>query len=401
MNERITERFEPVMRDLNTANRVGMLALAVATITGIVVCVLLAKPFLGALTWALALAIVFAPLHGRIEASLKHRNLAAVISVSIIALVIALPTAFVAERLIREALSGTDSVQIWVKSGRPEVLLKRLLDTHPIIAPIINWILQRIDLIASTITQVATSLRDAIIYVVGKSLLQLIEIAVAFYLLFYFLRDRRAAGRLLQEWLPLTNAESGHLFGHVIDTVRATVYGTLALAAAQGILGCLMFWFVGLPMPVIWGVAMGLLSIVPLGAFAVWIPAAVYLALNGSWGSALILTVWGVTVVGGVNNVLYPIFVGNRLRLHTVPTFISIVGGLALFGAPGLILGPLVVTITMLLLGTWKASAPFKLFIVPLDRGTAAVDQPSMSIGGSKSFYRRQDKSAENLGDRL
>jgi predicted PurR-regulated permease PerM len=116
-----------------------------------------------------------------------------------------------------------------------------------------------------------------------------------------------------------------------------------------------MFWILSLPTPLFWGLVMGLLSIVPvLGAFMVWIPAAILLVLDGSWGKALILTLWGALVVGGIDNILRPMFVGSRLRLHTVPAFISTVGGLILFGAPGLILGPLAVTITMLLVEIWK-----------------------------------------------
>jgi predicted PurR-regulated permease PerM len=99
-----------------------------------------------------------------------------------------------------------------------------------------------------------------------------------------------------------------------------------------------------------------------LGAFVVWIPAAVFLALNGDWIKALVLAVWGGVVVGGIDNLLYPMLVGNRLRLHTVPAFISVVGGLALFGPSGVILGPLIVTLTLLLVEIWReriaAAAP-------------------------------------------
>ncbi len=84
-------------------------------------------------------------------------------------------------------------------------------------------------------------------------------------------------------------------------------------------------------------------------------PAAILLLLDGDWGKALILAVWGGIVVGGIDNVLRPMLVGNQLRLHTIPAFISMIGGLALFGAPGFILGPLAVTVTMLLIEVWAA----------------------------------------------
>lgn len=117
-----------------------------------------------------------------------------------------------------------------------------------------------------------------------------------------------------------------------------------------------MFWWLGLPAPLLWGLVMGLLAVVPvLGAFVVWIPATLFLALEGSWGKALILTVWGGVVVAGIDNVLYPILIGNRLKLHTIPAFISVLGGLILFGPSGLILGPVALTITIMLLEIWRS----------------------------------------------
>jgi len=100
---------------------------------------------------------------------------------------------------------------------------------------------------------------------------------------------------------------------------------------------------------------MAALAVVPvLGAFVVWIPAALFLAMEGSWGRALILAVWGGLVVSTIDNLLRPILVGNRLKLHTVLAFIALVGGLIAFGASGLILGPVVLTVTMVLLRIWR-----------------------------------------------
>jgi len=187
------------------------------------------------------------------------------------------------------------------------------------------------------------------------SVFQIMEILLAFYLLFYFLRDRHAAGRQMREWSPLTASETEQLIGRVVETVQATIYGTAAVAMMQGALGGLMFWLLGLPAPLLWALVMGMLSIVPvLGAFVVWIPAALLLALDGDWGKATILAVWGAVVIGGSDNLLRPILVGARLRLHTVPAFISMVGGIFLFGAPGFILGPLAFVVTMLFMEIWR-----------------------------------------------
>jgi predicted PurR-regulated permease PerM len=186
--------------------------------------------------------------------------------------------------------------------------------------------------------------------------IQAIGMVLTFYLLFYFLRDRRAALRSLRDLSPLAEADMDRLLSRVGDTVHATIYGTVVVAAVQGTLGGLMFWWLGLPAPVLWGLVMALLAVVPvLGAFVVWIPTALFLALEGSWGRALILAVWGGVVVAGIDNLLYPILVGNRLKVHTIPTFMAIVGGLTVFGSSGLILGPVTLTITLLLLETWRS----------------------------------------------
>jgi predicted PurR-regulated permease PerM len=190
---------------------------------------------------------------------------------------------------------------------------------------------------------------------VKGSVLQAIGFFLTFYLLFFFLRDRRVALQLLRSLSPLSEAEMNRLFGRVGDTIYAIIYGTLAVSAVQGLLGGLMFWWLGLPAPLLWGVVMALLAVVPvLGAFVVWIPAAIFLAMEGSWEKALILAVWGAAVVGTIDNVLRPILVGQRLKLHTVLAFISVVGGLILFGPAGLILGPVALTVTMALLEVWR-----------------------------------------------
>ncbi|GLQ82784.1 AI-2E family transporter [Mesorhizobium huakuii] len=332
-------------------SQVGTLVLAAAAIVGIVVCVLLTEPFLGAITWALALAILFIPFHSWIETKLKLPNLAAMVSVLTIVLLVVVPAAFLLERLVEEAASGAASIRTRVADGE----LQLLLDAHPGIAPIGKWIEQQIDL-PSMMASLATWLSNAGATFVKGSVLQVAEVLLTFYMLFYFLRDRKAVARLLHDWMPLESADTERLFQRVFDTVHATVYGTLAVAAVQGSLGGLMFWILGLPTPLLWGVVMSLLSVVPvLGSFLVWIPAAILLLLDGDWGKALILSGWGGIVVGGIDNVLRPMLVGNQLRLHTIPAFISMIGGLALFGAPGFILGPLAVTVTLLLIEVWAA----------------------------------------------
>lgn len=116
-----------------------------------------------------------------------------------------------------------------------------------------------------------------------------------------------------------------------------------------------MFWWLGLPAPLLWGAVMALLAVVPvLGAFVVWVPAALFLALNGQMGKALILAGWGIVVIATIDNLLYPVLVGKRLRLHTLLVFIAVVGGLAMFGAVGVVLGPLILALTDAIIEVWR-----------------------------------------------
>lgn len=328
---------------------VGRMALAIATLAGVLLCLLIAWPFLGAITWALTLAILFSPLHVAVEKMIRHRNIAALLSTSVVTVVVVVPTVFVGERLITEAASGILALQLRVEKGE----LQALLDSHPALAPIGDWIDRQFDL-PSMMAGLASWLSNLGASFLKGSLLQAAEALITFYLLFYFLRDRQEAKSIILSWLPLSKAETEKMLRRVAETVHATVYGTLAVAAVQGTLGGLVFWVLDLPTPLLWGLVMGLLSIVPvLGAFVVWIPAAILLVINGGWIRALILAGWGGIVVGGIDNVLRPMFVGNRLRLHTIPAFIAIIGGLVLFGAPGFILGPLAATTTVLLVEFW------------------------------------------------
>jgi predicted PurR-regulated permease PerM len=326
------------------------MVLVVITALGIYLCYRLAIPFLPALAWALALAVLFAPLQRWLESKVKHPGFAAVLSILTAALILVVPVTFVGQRLVVEAAKGAEIIRTNVESGA----WRRIIDAQPRIAPIAEWVEQRLDL-AGSVRMLAAWLTTAGGSIVKGSVVQVIGFCLTFYVLFYFLRDRREALRSLCSLSPLSDAEMERLFKRVSDTIYASIYGTIAVAAVQGTLGGLMFWWLGLPAPLLWGVVMTLLAVVPvLGAFIVWIPAALLLALQGSWGKALLLSLWGGIVVGGVDNLLRPILVGNRLKLHTLLVFISVVGGLMLFGAAGLILGPLALTLTTGLLEIWR-----------------------------------------------
>lgn len=329
---------------------VHTLLLMAVTVAGLYLCYRLAAPFVPAMAGALALAVLFAPLHRWLERRLGPGNLSAIICVLVVALIVAVPALVIAGRLIAELAQGVQAVQALVESGS----WRAAFDRHALLAPIGQWLDQQVDLRA-VVAPAASWLTSTAASLVQGSVLQAIGAVLVFYMLFYMLRDRAAAMHSLRSLSPLSAEDMSQLFSEVTDTVHATVYGTLIVSVVQGALGGLMFWWLGLPEPLLWGVVMGLLAVVPvLGAFVIWVPVAIFLAMEGRIGGALLLAAWGAVVVGGIDNLLYPMLVGKRLKMHTLVAFVSIVGGLTVFGPSGLILGPVVFTITRLLLQIWN-----------------------------------------------
>ena len=329
---------------------VRTVVLLAATGLALVLCYLLAAPFVASLVWALVLAVLFAPLQRGLERRWRRANLAAVTSVALIALLAFGASSFVGQRLYVEVARGAALAEGKVGAGE----WRRTLAAQPFLARLVERVERQVDLPGAVRSLAAWSSAAAARLLKG-SLYQLAGMGITFYLLFFFLRDRAVALDAVRWLLPLAPADTERLFVRIGDTIHATIYGALVVAVVQGGLGGLMFWWLGLPSPLLWGVVMTVLALVPLlGATVVWLPAALFLASEGSWGKALILVGWGLLIVGTIDNVLRPILVGDRLKLHPVLVFLAVIGGVMLFGPAGLVLGPLTVTVTRSLLEIWS-----------------------------------------------
>ncbi len=196
-----------------------------------------------------------------------------------------------------------------------------------------------------------TWLKTILSKLVKESAIAAVQVCLTLDFLFYFLRVRFRVLKAIRSFLPLGESETNTLFCRVNDTIHATLYGMLALSALQGVLGGLMFWWVGVPSPWFWALIAAVFAFVPvLDTFVLWLPAAVYLGLEGRWGEALSVAALGSLLVRAIENFLYPVLVHDRLRVPTVSIFVALVGGLLLFGWSGLVLGPVILTVTSALL---------------------------------------------------
>ena len=336
-------------RGVLTREHTTALVLVVATVLVFYLTYLLIKPFSPALIWAVALAVVAHPMHHRIERRVRKPNIAAGLSVTVVALLIILPTIFVVQQVIREATGVAQEVQDFLQSDQ----WRTYVDRYPQLSQMVSWAEQSGGV--ERLQDVVLGLAGNMSSLVSGSVWGLIQLLIALFALYYFFRDRGLALASLRQLSPLTERETTYLFRRLNDTIYATIYGTVVVAILQGALGGLMFWWLGLPAPLLWGVVMALLALIPyLGAFVVWGPAAVLLASQGSWVKAALLTSWGTIVVGLIDNLVYPILVGNRLRMHTLAAFIAIVGGITVFGMSGIVLGPVIVALAFALMEVWR-----------------------------------------------
>jgi predicted PurR-regulated permease PerM len=319
--------------------------IAMAT-AGIVLCVLMVRPFIPGLVWALGLAVVAMPLHRRLVAAIKKPNVAAAISVAGVALMLLAPAVLVGWQVGVQAAHGLDAIERHVESAPWRQTLQRF----PVIKSALQMIAPERPPEQSSQEIVPEIKRQAGLglVTVASGALQLV---LALFTLFFLFRDRDEILESIRGLLPMTGDESQYFFERIRGMTHATIYGTLTVSVVQGSLGGLMFLLLGLPSPLLWGVAMGVMAMLPgLGTLTIWLPAAVVLVIQGQWTKALILFGWGALVVSTIDNLLYPVLVGREAQLHTLPVFLTIIGGVMVFGAAGIVLGPVTLAATVALI---------------------------------------------------
>jgi predicted PurR-regulated permease PerM len=322
------------------------------TLAFLAVTLLLISPFSASLTWAMVLSVIFLRPHNIIEKWVGP-NIGAGISVFLIALIIVAPFSFASKRLIVEAMSGFSYLQNALAENRWQAFVAE----HPWLQAVSDWVQTSIDL-QDLVKKLGGFFTNAGAIFIRQSTGQLVTLLLAFYMLFFFLRDRKSGVAALLRLSPFSDRETLKLIVRVRDTINAIIFGTVAVAILQGALGGFMFWWLKFPSPALWALIMGLLSVVPvLGTFVVWVPAALYLAVDGRWGDALTLALWGGVVIASADNLVRPLLVSGGLRLSTAPAFIAMLGGLSVFGASGVVLGPIAMTTTSLMMSFWRRRA--------------------------------------------
>jgi predicted PurR-regulated permease PerM len=330
----------------------GLITLGIVLAIALYLCWLMLQPFVNVILWAAVLSVVFYPLHRRIHERIGSPASAAAVSTLLVVVLILLPATFITIAVVRELAGAADNLQAGVQ---------RLSSASTV--PGLGWVLDRtrgyVDIdpvaaqkfIAERLQAWGAALAASTLVVVGGAVGAIVQMVLVVFTLFYLFRDGDRIRRAVYDILPLERIQMHDIAVRTREVIAATIYGVLVIAAIQGTLGAMIFWLLGLPSPILWGVVMFFLSMIPMaGSFLVWVPAAIYLALTGAYVQAGILVAWGALVIGTIDNFLSPRLVGRRARLHELLIFFSVLGGLQVFGVLGLVLGPVIVAVTLALI---------------------------------------------------
>ncbi len=325
---------------------------------------LILTPFLTAIAWAVILAILVYPLYLWLLGMMRGRaTLAALTVIAMIILIVIAPGIELVRFLTEEAILLVHSVRsLMDEDGKQGWLAK------PWVQLLVGWW----DLVAFYLTGFNININWKELLVQGAQnsskflvervtgiaqnvLLFTVNVLIALITLFFLLRDGKEFFSRLQRLLPMDQEHQQRLFKNIVDAVLAVVHGSLVVGMVQGLLAGLAYHFLGVPFAVLWGVATGFAALLPVGGSTlVSIPATIYLFLQGETIRAIVLLVWSLGIVGSVDNILKPLIIGNRLGLPVLFLFFGILGGLTLFGALGIVLGPVIFALLRALLDLYS-----------------------------------------------
>ena len=338
------------------------------------------SPFYGAAFWGAVFALLFRPLFLRLLKSMGNRNtLAALTTLCLVLIVVILPLGLIVVSLVQEATGLYERMQ----SGE----LKPALYLQEVYAALPAWVLGTLDrfglgnqgLILERLTA-SLSKASQVIATQAVSIGQnafdvIISFFLMLYIMFFLLCDGEKLAGHFRNAIPLEEGIKQDLLQKFVTVISATVRGNVAMAALQGLLGGLALWALGIHAPLLWGTLMAFLSLVPaVGAALVWGPVVLYFMATGAVVKGVILLAFGTLVIGMVDNILRPVLVGKDTQMPDYVILVSTLGGIAIFGLNGFVIGPLVAAMFMT---TWsifaKARALYALQSLPLVANPVSV----------------------------
>jgi predicted PurR-regulated permease PerM len=314
-------------------------------------------PLFGAILWGVLLSVIFAPVHQALLRRMPgRRNIASGATVLLIAVLVVVPLTMAAAALGHE-LSG---LVRRIQSGEWDVRQSLFEFRSSLPQSAENLLIQfetqgaaaGKDWLSTALVQAGQYIASRVVSAGQVTAAFLLNVFVMMYLLFYLLRDGDTLLAYVQRAIPLSPEQQQVLLSTFATTVRGTLKGDIVVAVVQGLLGGLVFWLLGLATPVTWGAVMALLSLLPaFGTALVWAPAGIYLLLTGSVLKGVALLLLGALLISTIDNILRPVLVGKDVQMPSFIVLVSSLGGIAVFGVNGVVIGPL---LAALFLAAWS-----------------------------------------------
>ena len=313
---------------------------------------LIFQPFVGPLSWAALLALMFYPVQQRLTRAFGDRaGWAALLLTTFVIVVVIAPTFYFTALIAGESVAAYQRVRTIIESGEvPDIIararasgLGRLWDT--VMSQLRNWNIDLAALLLRAANLVSAFLMAQAPAAAANVLRLILNFFFASFALFFFFRDGERMVRGLRDLLPMEREHKDVILLRFYDTLYAVLLGSLVTAAAQGFLAGIGFWALGVPFAVLLGGAAGFLSLLPVGAPVVWFSVVVYLFISGAALKAVILFAYGTVIIGSADNFIRPLIVGGRTQIPTVFLFFGMLGGLQAYGLLGMFLGPALIAI--------------------------------------------------------
>lgn len=306
------------------------------------------SPFISPIMWAIVLSVVFYPVYAFILKRVKYKPVASVLTLVVIFLLLFGPFSYFSYLLTQEAFALADKL----KSGNVNLLDSIL--KHPMVSVVVNKVLiffhmteqELYKAIIDGIAKIGKESAGIVRAGFGNIAVGIINFVFMLLSIFFFLEDGPAFIEKVGSFMPFSKRQREKLLGQTKDIVVSTIYGGVIVAVTQGVIGGVAFALLGIPSPVVWGLAMFVSSFIPLvGTFVIWGPAVVYLFFQAQYLKGIILILVGILAISSVDNIVRPLIIRGKMRMPTLAIFFSILGGIKLFGFIGFIMGPLVLAL--------------------------------------------------------
>jgi predicted PurR-regulated permease PerM len=306
------------------------------------------SPFLVPIAWAIVFSVVFYPIYAFISRYVKVKSIASSITVLIILVAIIAPITYMSFLLIGELEKFGD----YTNSGGTEFVrdLFEKMKASPHFAKLSSLIgennMPTADQVMDNIKKIGLLLAQNLSVRITNIIFAVLNFLFMIFTIFFLFRDGPGFLTKAKDYMPFNEDQKTRLATQVKDMIASTVYGGVIVAIIQGCLGGVAFYVIGINSPVLWGIAMSVMSFVPLlGTLSIWGPAAIYLLSQGDYMHGVGLILFGVFVISMVDNILKPLIIGSRTKMPTIVIFFSVLGGIKAFGIIGLIMGPLIMAV--------------------------------------------------------